>query len=196
MLLIMSMQNNWHIKQVDFSNTFVQAKLDKEVYITMPPMFTDDAMDPKELCLKLKRSLYGMVDAPRYWYLHLKEGLHKLGFQQSENDPGIYFGRGMVLILYVDDLLVCGPDKEQIEQVFVDLEAEGYKLTCENNKNDAFNFLGIELNMEGDKIKFTQQGLIKKLLETTEMTDCNGYIMLAVPMPLRTNADGKHFTEK
>ena len=41
MLLTISLQKDWHIKQVYFDNAFVQAPLDKDVYILMPPIFTD-----------------------------------------------------------------------------------------------------------------------------------------------------------
>ena len=88
-----------------------------------------------------------MSNAPCIWYLYLKAKLEKLGFKQSEHDPGIYFGRGMALILYVDDLLVCGPDDTKIEQVFKDLKEEWLRLTREEGAGkDAFHFLGIEMS--------------------------------------------------
>ena len=65
MLLIMSLQQSWKIKQVDFDNAFVQADLDKDVYIQLPALFHNhEGEDPKDLCLKLKKSLYSMSDAP------------------------------------------------------------------------------------------------------------------------------------
>ena len=36
---------------------------------------------------------------------------------------------------------------------------------------NAFHFLGIELSFSGDKIKLTQHGLIRKLLDLTDMAD-------------------------
>ena len=43
MVLAIAMQQNWTIKQVDFDNAFVQAKLDKDVYIEVPSMFCDES---------------------------------------------------------------------------------------------------------------------------------------------------------
>ena len=195
-ILVMAMQHNWTINQVDFDNAFVQAPLDKDVYIELPPMFQDESwMDKKEVCLKLKKSLYGMVDAPRNFYLHIRKGLNKLGFQQSENDPGIYFGRGMVLILYVDDLLLCGPDPEEIKKVLKELKDNGHEHTEEEKENDAFSFLGIELKVNGEEVKFTQLGLITKVLETTGMIDCNSKRTPAGINPLGTDADGEEVKE-
>ena len=80
----MSLQQGWKIKQADFSNAFVQATLDKDVYVQLPAMFNQGGKDSKEYCLKLKKSLYEQVNAPRYWYLHIKKGLEELGIKQSE----------------------------------------------------------------------------------------------------------------
>eukprot|EP00957_Ditylum_brightwellii_P125562 9570978-Ditylum_brightwellii.AAC.1 len=47
----------------DFSNVFVQADMKGEpVYILPPPMMCSF---PRDKVLKLKKSLYGQVDAPR-----------------------------------------------------------------------------------------------------------------------------------
>ena len=41
MLLVMAMQHGWSIKQADFDNAFVQAPLDRDVYVAMPATFGD-----------------------------------------------------------------------------------------------------------------------------------------------------------
>ncbi len=185
------------MRQADFDNAFVQAPLEKSVYVNLPPMFSDDSgLDPKTLCLRLNKSLYGMVDSPRIWWLHVKKGIEKAGFRPSENDPGIYFGNGMVLILYVDDLLAFGPDAEAIEKVITKLKADGYDLTMEESTKEAFAFLGIDLEFLDDgKIKFTQHGLIKKILEATGMTECKPVTTPATLNPLGTDAKGSPFSE-
>ena len=125
-----------------------------------------------------------------------QQGLLDLGFKPSETDPGIYFVRGMILMSCVDDLSATGPDATKIEGLFTDLEKAGFALTREETGDDVFHFLGIELNMEEEgKIKFTQKGLIKKLLETTGMTECNGQRTPATVNPLPTDAGGDAFQE-
>ena len=73
-------------------------------------------------CLKLNKSLYGRCDSPRTWWKHLSVGLKELGFEPSPTDPGIYYGRGMVLALYVDDLLAFCPNNNEITKVFKELQ--------------------------------------------------------------------------
>ena len=41
MLMITALQKGWITKQVDFSNAFVQAPMEREVFVSLPSMFTD-----------------------------------------------------------------------------------------------------------------------------------------------------------
>ena len=103
----------------------------------------------------------------------------------------------MILILYVDDLLVCGPDEKEVDQVFKDLINNGFELTMEEEAGEnAFHFLGIELNFNGDSIKLTQHGLIRKLLELVDMEDCKQASTPANLVPLGTDAEGNPFQRK
>ena len=65
MLTVLALQQDWVTKQIDFSNAFVQAPLDKDVYVSMPALFDDSSkIDPKTLCIKLHKSPNGMKKAP------------------------------------------------------------------------------------------------------------------------------------
>jgi hypothetical protein len=60
-------------------------ELEKErsgVYIEMPRGFVEDRK-----FLKLKKSLYGLKQSPRNFFLHLEGKLEKFGFTQSDDDP-------------------------------------------------------------------------------------------------------------
>ena len=64
--------------------------------------------------LKLKKSLYGLVQAPHSWYHHLQVGLTKLDFKPSTIDARMYYGHSMILITYVNNTLFFGPDLKKI----------------------------------------------------------------------------------
>ena len=54
-------------------------------------MFEDTSgIDPKELCLKLDKSLYGMVDAPKLWNDFLSKALDHCEFCPDNEDLGVY----------------------------------------------------------------------------------------------------------
>ena len=111
MLVSVTLCNKWVTKQIDFSNAFVRAPLEKTVYVALSPMFINTGnVDRNDLCLKLNKCLYGMKDAPKIWHDHLESSLLNASLKPFFDDPGVYLGRGMAIVVYVDDMLIFGPD--------------------------------------------------------------------------------------
>jgi hypothetical protein len=197
MLTILALQRKWVTKQVDFSNAFVQAPLTKDVYVSLPGMFKDmSGIDSGDLCLKLNKSLYGMHEAPKLWSDYLEKGLRKSGFKPSHEDLGIYYGRGMAIAVYVDDVLFFGPDADEMEAVINELQSGGFELKREKDHEDtAYSFLGINITEIDNKIKMTQHGLIKKFLSTIHMENCNAKQTPCATTPLGTDKSGPPHSE-
>ena len=197
MLMVLSMQEGWATRQVDFSNAFVQSDIDGDVFIEFPAMFDDKSgMTRKEGCLKLKKSLHGLCDAPKMWFNHLKQGLDDVGIKPSKNEPGLHFGRGMVVVTCDDDTLFFGPNGNEIDKVIKELEEKGFSLTREDMSNDVFAFLGVEINKVGkQELMMSQTSLIEKVLLTTGLTNSNRADSPANIEPLGTDAEGKPFCE-
>ena len=197
MLSILALQKHWITKQIDFSNAFIQAPLDKDVYVSLPAMFQDtNGADPKSLCLKLKKSLYDMRDAPKLWNDWLQKALDHCGFKASHEDLGIYYGHAIAIAVYVDDVLLFGPSEQEIEKVLQELQTDGFELKREKGGNDTvYNFLEINITESEGEIKLTQHGLIKKFLSTLQMEDCNTKSTPCSTTPLPTNKQGQHHSE-
>jgi hypothetical protein len=72
----------------------------------------------KELVCKLKKSLYGLKQSPRTWYKNFDTCMLGLEFTRSQEDHFVYFkliGDHLIyLVLYVDDMLLIGNNKEII----------------------------------------------------------------------------------
>ena len=116
--MITSLRQKRVTRQIDFPNAFVQAPMERDVYIALPAMFADtSAVAQNQLCLKLNKSLYGLWKAPKLWADWLAKGLDKAGFVPSEDDPGIFYGRGMALAVYVDDVLFFGHVESGMKKV-------------------------------------------------------------------------------
>ena len=195
LLLCLSISQGWKSRQVDFSNAFVQATLKESIYVTLPTGFEGpDGQHRSEVVLKLNKSLYGLVQAPMYWYNHLKAELKRVGLVPSPLDPCLFYGRGMVILCYVDDCLFFGPDQQEIDKVILDLKHHGLCLTVE--REDAYAFLGVDVKPISDGgYTMTQQGLIQKVLKTVGMEDCNCKATPAATMPLGMDAKGRPFNE-
>ena len=99
-------------KPVDFTNAFVQSTLKEDVYISLPAMFSQKGSERNDIILKLKKALYGLKQEPLAFFLHLSAGLKKLGFVPGVNEPGIFYGHGMAIVVWVDNCLFFGPDED------------------------------------------------------------------------------------
>ena len=64
---------------MDVESSFLNGKLEEEVYVAQPPGF-EDPKHPNKV-FRLNKSLYGLKQAPQAWYDTLKEFLTKKGFK-------------------------------------------------------------------------------------------------------------------
>jgi hypothetical protein len=143
--------------------------LEKEisgVYIQMPRGFGEDGK-----VLKLKKSLYGLKQSPRNFFLHLKAKLEKVGFTQSENDPCLFMNDKVICTIYVDDTLFYYPNEIYIQEAIEALRKEDMDLEVES---DVAGFLGVLVTKKPDgTIHLTQTGLIQRILAALNMADFN-----------------------
>ena len=67
---------------------------------------------------RFKKSLYGLKQSPRMWYHKFDTYIWGLGFTRSKMDHCVFCkligDRVIYLVLYVDDMLLVGNDKEII----------------------------------------------------------------------------------
>ena len=98
MVMHIAAQHGWATQKFYFSNAFVKDALKEEVYVEMPDMFSyKNANSEETVVLKLCKSLYRLVQAPRTWYQHLQKCLKSLELDPSELDKAMYFRLGMIV---------------------------------------------------------------------------------------------------
>jgi hypothetical protein len=88
-------------KQIDFTQAFPQVKLKEDNYLRFPAGFEHKN---DKWALKLKRNLYGLVQASRSWFFKLSAIYERRGFKQSKSDPCLFLRKDMIIIIYTDDL--------------------------------------------------------------------------------------------
>ena len=189
LFLITSLMLGWPSCSIDFSNAFIQAKRDTPLYMHLPRGFKSK---PGHI-LKLIRSLYGAKDAPKLWITLLFKAIKKLGFNQSEYDPCMWYKPDIYIIIFVDDCGICAKVDSLVDTFISDLEKEGFKLTKESSFAE---FLGIQYTtMSNGDIHLTQQGLISKILTSTSLTDSNPNKLPSSTECLGINPDGEYMSE-
>ena len=187
LFLAWSLMLGWYTCSVDFSNAFIQADLKAPTFIHLPRGFRGSGS--KKTCLRLKKSLYGLAVAPRLWYQHLCKALKDLGLKESKHDPCLMTRKDLIVICYVDDLGIQAPNKEIVDKLIGQLKQKGFDLTLEGSFSE---YLGIQYTKLGNtKIKMSQEGLIKKILEATQMEDCNSNRTPTTKEPLGSDDQGE-----
>jgi hypothetical protein len=99
--------------------------------------------------------------APRAWHTRLKAELEALGFRASETDPALFVkgagGQATYVLVWVDDILVAGLDREEIAAVKRLLGA----VFEVRDLGEATYFLGMEVtrDREAGTLKLTQKKL-------------------------------------
>jgi hypothetical protein len=165
-LMTMAILNNWHTRQLDFVLAYTQADIERDLYMKLPPGFTIPGktlseQDRKEYVLKLEKNLYGQKQAGRVWYLHLKNNLLKLGFEPSQHDECVFFHGTTTFIVYIDDTILLGPNKEEIDNL-VKLLADKFKIEDQGEFSD---YLAIKIEKKEDgMMEWTQPTLIHLIL--------------------------------
>ena len=104
-MLILSINQGWATRQVDFSKYFVQDTLLEYVYLALPYYYYYDTGEDRDMMfMKLNKSLNGLVQKSLYRYNNLKVYFEPRGFKPFPLYPFILYGRGMISLIYVDDV--------------------------------------------------------------------------------------------
>ena len=97
--------------------TFLNGVIEEEVYIEQTQGF--EVEDRHTHVCKLKKALYGLKQAPWAWYEMIDSFLSSMGFTKSKYDPNLYLkvveDEPIILLLYVDELLLTGNEKQIME---------------------------------------------------------------------------------
>jgi hypothetical protein len=119
--------------------------------------------------LKLKKSIYGLKQSPRNFYLHLKDKLESIGFESSESNQCLFISDKVICLVYVDDTLLYADDMQAIDDCIAALRNAGMGLEVED---DVAGFLGVHIDRNDDgKILMTQMGLTDRIVKALNIGD-------------------------
>ena len=79
---------DFDLHQMNVKTTFLNGNLKEEVYMKQPEEFSSS--EGEHLVCKFKKSIYGLKQASRQWYLKFHEVITSFGFEESIMDQCIY----------------------------------------------------------------------------------------------------------
>ncbi|KAL3502083.1 hypothetical protein ACH5RR_036532 [Cinchona calisaya] len=167
-IVALAASQSWSLHQMDVKNAFLHGDLKEEVYIKLPHGMPTSS--PNTVC-KLKRSLYGLKQAPRVWFEKFRSTLLGFSFTQSQYDSSLFLQRtskGLVILLvYVDDIVITGSDKDGISQIQNLLHSSFHM----KDLGQLTYFLGLEVHHRPQGIFLNQQKYIQDLVDVAGLTN-------------------------
>ncbi|WVZ16815.1 hypothetical protein V8G54_009797 [Vigna mungo] len=159
--------------QMDVKTVFLNGDLEEEVYMDQPEGFTMTGNE--NLVCKLEKSIYGLKQASRQWYLKFNDTITSYGFVENTVDQCIYIkvsgSKFVILVLYVDDILLATNDIGMLHDVKKFLSSN-FEM---KDMNEASYVIGIEIFRDRSQglLSFPQKGYINKVLERFRMEKCS-----------------------
>ncbi|KAH9727213.1 Integrase catalytic domain-containing protein [Citrus sinensis] len=171
-----------HLEQFDVKIAFLHRELEEEIYMLQPEGFAEKRKE--NLACRLNKSLYSLKQAPRCWYKRFDSFIMSLGYNRLSSYHCAYYKRFedndfIILLLYVDDMLVVGPNKDRLQELKAQLAKE-FEMKDLGPIN---KILGMQIHRDRNnrKIWFSQKNYLKKILRRFNMHDCKP---ISTPLPV------------
>ncbi|KAH9760757.1 Integrase catalytic domain-containing protein [Citrus sinensis] len=171
-----------HLEQLDVKTAFLHGELKEEIYMLQPKGFAETGKE--NLVCRLNKSLYGLKQAPRCWYKRFDSFIMSFGYNRLSSDHCAYYKRFedndfIILLLYVDDMLVAGLNKDRIQELKAQLARE-FEM---KDLGPANKILGMQIHRDRNnrKIWLSQKNYLKKILRRFNMQD---YKSISTPFPV------------
>ncbi|GJS01850.1 zinc finger, CCHC-type containing protein [Tanacetum coccineum] len=170
---------------------FLNGDLDEEVYMKQQIGFAMPGNEHK-VC-KLVKSLYGLKQAPKQWHQKFDEVVLSSGFLLNQSDKCVYgkfdsSGKGVIVCLYVDDMLIFKTDQNQVDKTKKFLSSR----FSMKDMGEADVMLGIKIKRENKEIVIAQSHYIEKILKKFNREDCSPVSTLMDPVEkLKPNTVGR-----
>ena len=179
MFLANAVQLDLKLSSIDFDGAYLNATLDKAIYMRVPHGFTDIEKTVGTKIMKLKKSLYGLKEAGRLWFQMLRQSLKDIGFVSGTFDPCIFTHKSkkLFILVFVDDCIIAGSDTD-IAWVVGKIEAN---FSIKSAPLD--DFLGMSIDQLTDgSIELHMDKYIEKAIDELGLTDCK---VMKTPLPIK-----------
>src|ERR1700761_82018 len=174
LLLSISINRSYHIKQLDVKSAFLYGDIDVETYLELPEGYRKPGK-----VWKLNKAIYGLKQSPRLWFQHLTNTLKDMNLSTSDDfDPCILVSKDLYCCVYVDDILITGKP-QSVKECINKLQS---KFQC-TDSGEASLLLGMQIERTNNKIRLYQQRYISEILTRFDMFEAK-----PVATPIETHS--------
>lgn len=158
------------IMTFDVKTAFLHGDLKEEIYMFQPDGFDDGS---GRIC-KLKKSIYGLKQAPKNWNTKFSSFLCSLSLNSTDDDPCVYYNKekSLILILHVDDGLIVGNNKQEMIHILKRLN-EKFEIKYSESESKVVSYLGMRIEKRNNEIIVNQPNYTQKILERFNCHESN-----------------------
>jgi hypothetical protein len=163
--------NEFHLYLADVTGAFLQAPLLPEEYVyAYPPRGYENHPYFKGKVIKFIKSIYGLRQAHRRWYAHLKSVLLKHGMTNLVCESCMYVldhanGLKVKAGTHVDDFLFAVNDRRKFEAWFQELQKDIHIEEPERVTQRGHDYVAVEVSLTENHIVISQRKYIEKALK-------------------------------
>ena len=165
-LLTFASINNFYIGQYDVKTAYLHSDIDIGNIYIKPPI----EVEKPEYIWHLKKSLYGLKQSGRNWFIHLKNVLNNCDIKQSESDFGLFHQRkyNTFILIYVDDILIISPTEIIAREMFLKLK----NYIDIKDLGPISNFLGWQIKKKNNLYELNQNHYIETICQKFGLENC------------------------
>jgi hypothetical protein len=170
-LLSLAVSHGLLVHQMYVKIAFLNGELGEEIYMEQSAGFVANGQEG--MVCKLLKSLYDLKQALKQWHEKFDRTFTSVGFVVNEADKCVYYryggGEGVILCLYVDDILILGTSLDVIKET-KDFLSNNFEMK-DLGETDAI--LNIKLLREGNcGITLVQSHYVEKVLSRFCYSEC------------------------
>ena len=171
-LISYAVYKNTKLKQMDIKTAYLNADIEDEIFMQQPEGFEKFDKQGNPLICKLRKSLYGLKQSGRNWYLTIKTFLNQLGFTPAIQNECLFIKKGEngiegLVCLWVDDMVILGLQEDFCEN-FKNKVSDQFQIS---SYGDLSWFLNIKIERTQNEIMLSQEAYVEKLLEKFNMSE-------------------------
>lgn len=172
------------VYQMGVKTEFLNGQVREVMYVSQPEGFVDPER-PNHV-YKLKKSLYGVKQAPRAWYDKLSTFLLANNLSNGSVDPTLFtktYGVDLLNVqIYVDDIIFASTNKRYSID-FAKLMKDNFEMSMMGKLSF---FLGLQVHQSPRGIFLNQSKFALEILKKHGMTSCD---IMNTPMANTTKLD-------
>lgn len=179
-LLAVAYAKAWKPHHVDIKGAFLYSLLSTTdaVWIKLPRI--EGVPSANGQIVKLRKSLYGLRQAPKLWYKLFTSVLKKNGFRRSDINDCLFMKKTNIevvyLLLYVDDILLFGEDSDVIA-----VKKILSKYFTTTDLGIFHHFFGLKFENAPNGIFIFQRPFIEKIIRAANLENSKP---ITTPLPL------------